>query len=1221
MKTLTCKLLLFFSVLTIALPCYGAVTGVKQGKWYKSPTFKEQNLSVIHIDPGKIDLNAKTEDGKAFWTKRSEWRDKQIYSLVGGDFGDGCAVYLYRTLDVAKMVNVNFGIGSDDGFAFWLDGKQLEMRDVPRSCSPNSDTLKAKLTPGKHEIIFKIQNGAGGAGFWYDISVDYGKFGDAIERLDNINVEALQLAIEDMNKKWPDKYKDGQKYLATIKACESKIPELKERMIDQDAKALKEAEGIIETCRKAMLSNPLLDDQKLILIKHNVKNARGAVGAAIGLPQNWLSNSAIDGKGRDIEIVTIDDIQGKAKVETLYKPTGGKLLTDIDINWDGDKIMFSMMRDSDNLWQLWEMGLNDKEPKSIKTIDYADVDNYDSCYLPDGDIVFTSTAPFTGVPCISGGAPCANLYRLFRKTGEVRRLTFEQDHDWTPTVLNNGRILYQRWEYTDTSHYFTRLTFHSNPDGTEQMEYFGSNSYFPNSFFYARPIPASAGSEHSGKVVGIATGHHGIARSGRILIMDPAKGRRENSPVVQEIPGRGKVVEATIADELVNGVWPQFLHPYPLNENYYLATAKMSSNSLWGIYLVDTFDNMTLIKEMDDAALLEPMVLKATPRPPVIPDKTIQDKDKATVYIADIYEGPGLKGIPKGTVKNIRIYAYHYAYYNNGSHNSLGTETGWDVKRVYGTVPVYADGSAKFEIPANVPISLMPLDENGQALQVMQSWIVGKRGEFVSCIGCHEPQNTAPPRGRQMASRKGIAAIEPWDERPVRPISYRLDVQPVMDKYCVGCHNGSKKDRPVFVGPGKEVSYPQDESYLSLHPYVRRPGPETDYHMKKPMEYHSSTSELIQMLEKGHHNVKLDKQAMVTLCAWAELNAPYHGRWSPPLYKGIDQVKARVELNKLYAKNDDDPENEYAVAIAKLGSSPKPEFIKPVKKAVKLPAIEVEGWPFDEAKAKAKQNKEPQVIDLGNGLSLKMVYVPAGEFVMGTVKGPADETLKAAKIGKGFWMATCEISNAQYNLFDPSHDSRFIDQQWKDHTTPGYAANLPGQPVIRVTYNQAVEYCNWLSQKTGKKFAIPTEAQWEWACRAGSADAMSFGDVNSDFGKYANLADVQLKKMAVIGVNPQPVRNPNRLMDFIPKIESVNDNNMLVSGIGQYTPNAWGLFDMHGNVSEWTSSDFDSNSGRKVVRGGSWRDRPKRATSSFRLGYQPYQPIFNTGIRVIMLDD
>ena len=115
-------------------------------------------------------------------------------------------------------------------------------------------------------------------------------------------------------------------------------------------------------------------------------------------------------------------------------------------------------------------------------------------------------------------------------------------------------------------------------------------------------------------------------------------------------------------DQLADASWPKFLHPYPLSEKYFLVAAKPTPQSLWGIYLVDVFDNMVLVKELPGYALLEPIPLRKTPRPPVIPEKVDPARKDATVYIADIYAGQGLQGIPRGTVKSLRVFTYHFAY-------------------------------------------------------------------------------------------------------------------------------------------------------------------------------------------------------------------------------------------------------------------------------------------------------------------------------------------------------------------------------------------------------------------------------------------------------------------------------------------------------------------------------------------------------------------------------
>ena len=153
------------------------------------------------------------------------------------------------------------------------------------------------------------------------------------------------------------------------------------------------------------------------------------------------------------------------------------------------------------------------------------------------------------------------------------------------------------------------------PTAAEQMEYYGSNSYWPTAVFYARPVP-----NHPTKVVAVVGGHHDAPRQGDLVILDPARGRREASGAVQRIPGYGKKVEAVILDGLIGNRWPRFLHPYPLSDKYFLVSCKPTKTSLWGIYLVDVFDNFVLLYEEPGRAMLEPIPLRPTPRPPIVPD-------------------------------------------------------------------------------------------------------------------------------------------------------------------------------------------------------------------------------------------------------------------------------------------------------------------------------------------------------------------------------------------------------------------------------------------------------------------------------------------------------------------------------------------------------------------------------------------------------------------------
>ena len=195
----------------------------------------------------------------------------------------------------------------------------------------------------------------------------------------------------------------------------------------------------------------------------------------------------------------------------------------------------------------------------------------------------------------------------------------------------------------------------------------------------------------------------------------------------------------------------------------------------------------------------------------------------------------------------------------------------------------------------------------------------------------------------------------------------------------------------------------------------------------------------------------------------------------------------------------------------------------------------------------------------------------------------------------------------------------YFDQQNKDHITRGYPANTPQQPVIRISSLRAEEFCNWLATKTDKQVVLPTEQQWEWACRAGTETPFYYGNDSADFGRFANLADVSIKNLAVRGIRASVIANPGPNTDFVPRIRTVDDGYLVTSDVGTYEPNAWGLHDMHGNVAERTRSAYEDD-GRITVKGGSWRDRPKFATAHWRLGYQPWQRIYNVGFRIVIED-
>ena len=1049
-----------------------------------------------------------------------------------------------------------------------------------------------------------------------------------------LNMEAIRLAYEDMKR---IEGFDAVKYLPILTELEQQVKQGFGNIYSGDEAVLANAEKAVANKRAILLANPLLNGDKILTVRYQLGNRdRRAMAPELGTQSNnWSNQESARRKGFNADIVELSNLRDEVQIRTIYKPDNTSSIADLKLHWDGDRAMFTQTM-SDNRWNVFEVKLNNADCKKLIDNPEPDLEFYDGTYLPDGRIIANSNIGYQGVPCVNGSDPVGNMVLYTPQSKNLRRLTFDQDANWNPVIMNNGRVMYTRWEYTDLTHYYTRIVMNMNPDGTEQKALYGSGSMFPNSTFDVQPLPGYASA-----FVGIISGHHGVARSGRLILFDPAKARKGVAGMLQEIPHRNRPIVEEVKDRLVDGVWPQFIKPSPLNDTYFLVAAKLDKNDLWGIYLVDKFDNVTCLHKMEGEGYISPIAVRKTVTPPAIPDRVKLDDKQATVFIQDIYEGEGLKGIPRGTVKSLRLHAYEYAYVQTQSdHNWHGIQSGWDIKRMLGTVPVGEDGSVIFKIPANTPVSIQPLDKDGVAVQWMRSWLTGQPGEIVSCVGCHEDQNQIVIPKRVIASQKAPHALTP-PEGGTRSFTFDLEVQPILDRACIACHNGEGK--AFDLRGGKKDGRGYGTSYLNLHPYVHRQGGEGDMVVLYPYEYHPNTSELVRLLKKGHYNVQLTDAEWRKIYNWIDYNAPDKGYFNANVlksfpYQGYDQIERRKQLTDKYAGGAGvDWKKEIADYAAQLKNKGEikpvmPKKVSPVKEKV----LKVKGWPFapDRVKEMLADEKETvKVLEIAPGVQMTFVRIPAGEFVMGSYHGEPDTypTTKV-KIDKAFWMGELEVTNQQYNTIFPQHDSRYVDQQWKDHVVPGYPANKPEQPVIRVSYNDAMEYCKILSQKTGLNITLPTEAQWEWACRGGSDEDFWFGNLNADFGKKDNLADVTTNKFAVSGVDPQPMSPESpwyKYYTFLPKAANVDDGSLVQVGGKKYEANPFGLYCMHGNVAEWTRSDYvpypykenpKKVSEYKVVRGGSYIERPKYSTAYSRKGFYPYQCVFNVGFRVIIED-
>ncbi len=345
-------------------------------------------------------------------------------------------------------------------------------------------------------------------------------YADGFDKLEGLDFAAMRRALKDLTLEFPERYPNGAEYLNRLDAYEARRPQLLWEIAQKNDGSMDELDGILAFQREALLGDP----------RRSEAPSKG-LGEFLGLPRqsSWQIHSIPQVFGWDNEIAVLSSLRGEAELETLYRPDKRRLVSDIDLHWDADKLMFSMP-DENRLWQAWEVGRDGSGLRQLSPAGQVDVHNYDSVYLPSGKINFVSTAPFQGVSC-NTGLTVGMTYQMGADGEGIRQIAFDQDHNYNPVVMNDGRVMYLRWEYTDIPHVWARYLFTMNPDGTDQKAYYGSGSYWPNSIFYARPIPG-----HPTKVVGVITGHH-VGRVGELIVFDPKKARSGTEGVVQRIPG------------------------------------------------------------------------------------------------------------------------------------------------------------------------------------------------------------------------------------------------------------------------------------------------------------------------------------------------------------------------------------------------------------------------------------------------------------------------------------------------------------------------------------------------------------------------------------------------------------------------------------------------------------------------------------------------------------
>ncbi len=554
-------------------------------------------------------------------------------------------------------------------------------------------------------------------------------------------------------------------------------------------------------------------------------------------PNAEEANYRVGGELVLVELETKDN--QTTKTETVLLSDGDGIIRDPDVSEDGTKILFSWSnaKQTDD-FHLYEYDLlTDKYRQLTFGVGVADTEPK---YMPNGDIIFSSTRMTQVIDCFY--TPISNLYLCGPDGENIVRVGYDQVHTTYPTLTDDGRVLYTRWDYNDRTQVYTQSIFQMFPDGTNQTEVYGNNTNFPPSLLHTRQVAGT-----TDQYISIASGHH-CYQVGKLCIIDTSKGRNSTeaeNDTLTFIVGENEQSELPYikgdGDEYHDtyGNWG-FVYKYPYsvtkdtflvsgadigysNGSSYEAEKTGWGNAGWGnsaqfkIYIMNTLGERVELVGMSGgvgASQIVPIVKRTLfERPSMVNYGT----STGTYYIGNIYEGEGLKGVEVGSAKYLRVVALDYRAYSIGnvgvsdttidaknSGQAFGAVSvgngSWDVKQVLGIVPIEEDGSVLFKVPAETPVYFQVLDENGSMIQTMRSWSTLMPGETFSCIGCHEDKNTVPPANSTttLAMKKGVQELVPdfWQEETHNPysqdrkgFSYLEEIQPILDESCVECHN------------------------------------------------------------------------------------------------------------------------------------------------------------------------------------------------------------------------------------------------------------------------------------------------------------------------------------------------------------------------------------------------------------------------------------------------
>ena len=678
--------------------------------------------------------------------------------------------------------------------------------------------------------------------------------------------------------------------------------------------------------RRIMLGNPVVDFDRVLFIDipspagsewpHETRHRLGYMAVPGG---RLLTLKGLSPMGHLTKLMPVEPLHG-----TFWRP---------DLSFDAKRVVFSFHPANEKNFHLYEINIDGSGLRQITGGIYDDVD---PIYLPDDEhIIFPSTRGHNYVRCM----PPTNSFTLTRcdlDGGDMYIISRNIEPDYLPSLLNDGRVIYTRWEYTDKPLWRAQSLWTMNPDGTGAATYWGNQSVWPDLLKDARSIPGSE------RVMFTGSAHHNWF-SGSVGMVDTRKGlnfpgglTKVTAELAWPESGNGPVDPVESKDYHASGKHSAYQSPYPLSEEVFLASANRAGKFV--LYLMDTLGNKELIYE-GEHNIFHAIPIRPRFRPPVIADnvkwptaKERLDPADGVIFSNDIYHNAPEKMRGKASYLRVltmdaKTYSYWYKrpYASTGPVVSMVMSEG--VKRVLGTVPIEADGSVHFKAPSGKGLYFQLLDDKFRALQTMRSVSGVMPGETRGCLGCHEMHSVTP------AAKVGAKALRrepsqitppPWGDES---ISYMRFVQPMLDKYCGECHQGDGDARDeldlTFRGNGlfKEpyVLLIGNPSWGAAYNPPKNPPPgfgiadtilveafdqrdPAAYVTPEPMTKLSYKSRLVDLCSSGkHYDVKVDELSRRKLIAWVDAMCPYRGdeevrQIEDPEFQGIDWLAIRPQI-------------------------------------------------------------------------------------------------------------------------------------------------------------------------------------------------------------------------------------------------------------------------------------------------------------------------------------